>query len=73
MARTTLAIATRITILHHEVRDDAVNFEAIEEPLARQLHEIARRLRRVEHGELELNRAVGGLDEHVRRVLGPMS
>ena len=61
-----LAVAARIAVLHHEVRDDAVDLQAVEEALAGERHEVARRLRRVEHRQLELDRALGGLDEDVR-------
>ena len=58
-----LAVAARIAVLHHEVRHDAVDLQAVEEALARQRHEVVRRQRRIEHRQLELDRALRRLDE----------
>ena len=41
--------------------------QAVEEPLARQRDEILDRQRRVEHRQLDLNRAAIGVDERLRR------
>ena len=62
------AVAARIAVLDDEVRDDAVDLQAVEVALARQRHEVLRRLRRVEDGQLDLDRALRRLDERVRRV-----
>ena len=67
VARPAFAVAARIAVLHHEVRHDAVDAEAVEVALARQRDEVLDRQRRVEHGELDLNRAAIGVDVRLRR------
>src|SRR5258705_13851968 len=44
-----LTVAAWIAVLHDEVRQDAMNLESVEKPFARERHEIASGLRRVEH------------------------
>ena len=67
VARPAFAVAARIAVLDDEVRDDAVDAEPVEEALARERDEVLDRQRRVEHGQLDLNRAAIGVDEHLRR------
>ena len=61
------AVAARIAVLHDEVGHDAVDAEAVEVALARQRDEVLDRQRRVEHRQLDLNRAAIGVDVHLRR------
>ena len=60
------AVAARIAALDDEVGHDAMEREAVEEPLARERDEVLDRQRRVEHGQLDLDRAAIGLDVHLR-------
>src|SRR5690348_1537026 len=56
-ARAAGAVAARIAALNDEIGHDAVKTEAVEEILLRERADRVDRERRVEHGELDLNRA----------------
>src|SRR6267143_4629588 len=60
-------VATRIAVLDDEVGNHAVNRDAVEEPLARELDEVGDGERRVRDGQLDLDGAAIELDERVRR------
>ena len=62
-----LTVTARVAILDHEVRDDPVEAEAVEKAFARERDEVLDGERRVDDGELDLNRAAIGLDIHLRR------
>src|SRR5260370_10663746 len=64
---TALAVTPGIPVLNHEVGHDAMNVEAVEEPLPREADEVFDRERGIEYGQLDLNRAPIGVDVHVRR------
>src|SRR4249920_4165579 len=54
--RPAFAISARIAVLHHEIGDDAVHAEAVEETPLRELDEVLDRERGVEDRQLDLNR-----------------
>ena len=57
VAWSAFAVPARVAVLHDEVGDDAMYGDAVEEPLARQRHEVVHRQRRVGDGQLHLDRA----------------
>ena len=61
VARAAATGAGRVTGLDHEVRDHAVEDDAVVEPVARELDEVVDRLGRVVVEELELDRAMVGV------------
>src|SRR5215218_8039769 len=63
--RTALSVAPRIAALDDEVGNDAVEGQAVVEPIAGQRDERFHRQRRIDHRELDLNRAAIGIDEHM--------
>src|SRR5215216_1304208 len=64
-ARPSFSITARVSVLDDEVWHHAMNLEPIEEPLARERHETPCGLRRIEDRQLEFDRTLGRLDEHV--------
>src|SRR5919204_1614299 len=63
------AVAARISVLNDEVGYHAVNAQAVEEILSSKRHEVLDRQRRIDDGELDLNRATVGIDVRLRRHL----
>src|SRR6267378_3099990 len=59
--------AQSIAIPTDEVRDDAVDTDAVEIAFARQRDEVLHRQRRIQHRQLDLNRAAIGIDVELCR------
>src|SRR5688572_20378048 len=62
IAGATVAIALRIAGLNHEIRDHAMNGEAVEESLPCEGHETLDGERRIQHRQLDLDRSSIGVD-----------
>src|SRR3954468_22382020 len=66
ITRSAFTITSRIAVLDDEVGNHPVDRQSIEEPLACERHETPRGLRRVEYRQLEFNRTLECLNEHMR-------
>ena len=66
VARTAFAVAARVAALDDEVRHHAMERQTVEVALARERDEVVAREGRIEHVELDLDRALLGLDVDVR-------
>src|SRR6188472_3563669 len=66
VARPAFSVTARIAGLHHEVRNEPMNRVVAEESLPGERNEVRNRQWRIDHRELELDRALVGVDEGAR-------
>ena len=66
VARAAFAVAARVAALNDEVGHHAMDRDAVEEALVRQVDEVRHRQRRVGDRQLDLDRAAIGRDKRMR-------